>query len=105
MELLAAITNDFAPEFKTAIAACDYAKAAKIAFQADRRFWEEDQQIYGGISWTDRDITQIWYPSAGFHREKGVLLGAYIWTNQIAERFGRGPVDGRIQAHVVTVEY
>ena len=98
LEVLAAITSDFAPEFKTAIAACDYVKAAKIAFQADRRFWEEDLQIYGGISWTDRDITQIWYPSAGFHKEKGVLLGAYIWTNPIGERFGRLTPENRLEA-------
>ena len=25
-------------------------------------------------------------------------------TEAIAQRFGRGPVDGKIQAHVVTVE-
>ena len=30
--------------------------AAKIAFQAARRFWELDHSIYGGISWTSRDI-------------------------------------------------
>jgi monoamine oxidase len=104
LKVLAAIANDFDPEFKTAIAACDYVKAAKIAFQADRRFWEEDQQIYGGISWTNRDITQIWYPSAGFHCEKGVLLGAYIWTNQIGELFGRLMPEQRLEAAVISGE-
>jgi monoamine oxidase len=102
--VLATIANDFAPEFKSAIAACDYVKAAKIAFQADRRFWEEDHQIYGGISWTNRDITQIWYPSAGFHRDKGVLLGAYIWTNQIGERFGRLTPEQRLEAAMISGE-
>jgi monoamine oxidase len=104
LEVLTAIANDFAPEFKTAVAACDYVKAAKIAFQANRRFWEEDEQIYGGISWTDRDITQIWYPSAGFHKEKGVLLGAYIWSSQIGEMFGRLTPEQRLAAAVVSGE-
>lgn len=104
LAVLAAITGDFAPEFKTAIAACDYVKAAKIAFQADRRFWEEDLQIYGGISWTDRDITQIWYPSAGFHKEKGVLLGAYIWTNLIGEQFGQLTPVQRLEAAITSGE-
>ena len=54
--------------------------AVKVAFEAPRRWWEIDQQLYGGISWTGRDITQIWYPSHGFHSEKGVLVGAYIWN-------------------------
>ena len=104
LQVLAAITSDFAPEFKAAFAACDYVKAAKIAFQADRRFWEEDLQIYGGISWTDRDITQIWYPSAGFHKEKGVLLGAYIWTNSIGERFGQLTPEHRLEAAISSAE-
>ena len=47
-----------------------------MAFQAKRRFWEDDSAIYGGISWTDTDIAQIWNPSNGYHRHKGVLVGA-----------------------------
>jgi monoamine oxidase len=64
-----------------------YFPAVKVAFEAPRRWWEIDQQLYGGISWTGRDITQIWYPSHGFHGEKGVLVGAYIWTPDAARRF------------------
>ena len=26
-----------------------------------------------------QDILQIWYPSHGIHRDKGVLLGAYTF--------------------------
>jgi len=64
-----------------------YFPAVKVAFEAPRRWWEIDQQLYGGISWTGRDITQIWYPSHGFHGEKGVLVGAYIWGLDPARRF------------------
>ena len=64
-----------------------YFPAVKVAFEAPRRWWEIDQQLYGGISWTGRDITQIWYPSHGFHGEKGVLVGAYIWNHDPARRF------------------
>ncbi|MFI4988403.1 MAG: flavin monoamine oxidase family protein [Alphaproteobacteria bacterium] len=89
LSVLAGIPADFSPAFKAAIAAARYAKAAKLAFEAGRRFWETDDQIYGGISWTDQDITQLWYPSSGFHGRKGVLVGAYIWSNDIGERFAR----------------
>jgi monoamine oxidase len=89
LPVLAGIDSDFSPDFRQAIAAAHYAKAAKLAYQAQKRFWEMDDRIYGGISWTDRDVTQIWYPSSGFHSEKGVLLGAYIWSDDIGERFGR----------------
>jgi monoamine oxidase len=88
---LAGIAADFSPAFRDAIGAAHYAKAAKLAYQADGRFWEDEDQIYGGISWTNQDITQIWYPSTGFHSKKGVLLGAYIWTDEIGEKFGRQP--------------
>ena len=52
--------------------------AGKVGWQADR-FWETKDQIYGGISWTTDDITQIWYPSSGFLGRKGVLTGAYMY--------------------------
>jgi monoamine oxidase len=84
---LRAIPADFAPETRAAIEAVDYIPAVKIAFQAERRFWERDAAIYGGISWTTRDITQVWYPSAGVHRQKGILVGAYIWTTDVGDRF------------------
>ncbi|MGA9865443.1 MAG: FAD-dependent oxidoreductase, partial [Acetobacteraceae bacterium] len=55
--------------------------------QAERRFWELDHAIYGGISWTSRDITQIWYPTAGIHQPKGILVGAYIWSQKEGDAF------------------
>ncbi len=85
--VLRELNADFSPQVKAALAAPAYVAAGKIAFQADRRFWELDEQIYGGISWTSRDITQIWYPSAGLHAEKGILLGAYIWSDEIGQHF------------------
>jgi monoamine oxidase len=87
LPVLAGIDADFSPAHKQAIADLKYLKAVKLAFQADRRFWEDDQ-IYGGVSWTTDDITQIWYPSTGFNGPKGIVLGAYVWTDEIAERFG-----------------
>ena len=63
-----------------AIAAVPYSTGLKVGLQFKRRFWEEDEQIYGGISYTDLPIGQISYPSSRFFSEgKGVLLGAYIW--------------------------
>lgn len=60
--------------------------AAKLAVQAPR-FWEP-QGIYGGISWLpDADITQLWYPSGGFHAAQGVLNLAYIWDAPKGLRF------------------
>jgi monoamine oxidase len=68
---------DFEPEVKTAIAAVPYAPAGKIGLQFSRRFWEEDDAIFGGISKTDQEIAQIVYPSSGYLGAKGVLIGYY----------------------------
>ncbi len=63
-----------------AIAAVPYCTGLKVGLQFKRRFWEEDEQIYGGITYTDLPIGQISYPSSRFFASgKGVLLGAYIW--------------------------
>jgi monoamine oxidase len=104
LSVLATIASDLSPAHKSAVAACHYAKAVKLAFQADRRFWEEDHQIYGGISWTKRDITQLWYPSAGFHARKGVLIGAYIWNEPVGEVFGQMTPEQRLEAAVISGE-
>ncbi len=84
---LRTIPADFSAATRTAIEAVDYVPAVKIAFQAERRFWELDEAIYGGISWTNRDITQVWYPSAGVHQRQGILVGAYIWSSDIGDKF------------------
>ncbi|MEA3139343.1 MAG: monoamine oxidase [Gammaproteobacteria bacterium] len=63
-----------------AIAALPYCTGIKVGLQFKRRFWEEDEQIYGGVTYTDLPIGQISYPSSRFFADgKGVLLGAYIW--------------------------
>jgi monoamine oxidase len=63
-----------------AIRAVPYASAIKVGLQFKRRFWEQDEQIYGGITYTDLPISNIGYPNTGyFSRGKGVLLGAYVF--------------------------
>ncbi|MCK8787300.1 FAD-dependent oxidoreductase [Roseomonas sp. NAR14] len=92
--VLARLDADFDPARREALAAVEYAPAAKLAFHAARRFWEEDHAIYGGISWTGRDATQLWYPSHGFGAPGGILIGAYIWGGPPAGRFAaRSPAE------------
>ncbi len=80
------IPSDFSPALKQAMPKVEYINGGKVAFQA-RRFWETDHSIYGGISWTSKPSTQIWYPSHGFHSEKGILIGAFIQTYAAGELF------------------
>jgi monoamine oxidase len=80
LPVLAQIPMNVGEALASAIAAVPYAAAIKAGLQFKRRFWEEDERIYGGITYTDLPITNIGYPNYGFHSGgKGVLLGAYIW--------------------------
>ncbi|MEJ0018034.1 MAG: FAD-dependent oxidoreductase [Acetobacteraceae bacterium] len=98
LPVLRGIAADFAAETTAAIAAADYVPVVKVAFQAERRFWELDDAIYGGISWTSRDVTQVWYPSAGMQQRKGILVGAYIWSDDIGERITAMAPPQRLEA-------
>jgi monoamine oxidase len=55
----------------------------KLAFEAPR-FWEVDDNIFGGLAWTDRLNENVMYPSGGIGTDKGVIVGAYCagWTHQ-----------------------
>jgi monoamine oxidase len=80
LPVLAQIPMNVSSSLAAAISAVPYASAIKAGLQFKRRFWEEDEHIYGGITYTDLPITNIGYPNTGYHSGgKGVLLGAYIW--------------------------
>src|SRR6202035_1356679 len=59
LSILSQIPLDVGARMKAAIDAVPYASSVKIGLQFKRRFWEEDEAIYGGISYTDMPIQQI----------------------------------------------
>jgi monoamine oxidase len=78
LPVLSRIPMNVGRPMQAAIAAVRYTASVKIGLQFKRRFWEEDEGIYGGITFTDLPIRQLSYPSYGFQsRGKGVLLGGY----------------------------
>ncbi|HEX4800485.1 MAG TPA: FAD-dependent oxidoreductase [Sphingomicrobium sp.] len=84
LPVLARIPNDFSPAKKAAIAGAPaYLHSVKLAFEAPR-FWETDDNIFGGLAWTDRLNENVMYPSGGIGTPKGVIVGAYCagWTHQ-----------------------
>jgi monoamine oxidase len=84
---------DVAPATRDAIRAGTYATAGKIGIQFKRRFWEEDEGIYGGITRTDLEITQIVYPSYGYLSRKGMLIGYYQTGQTAAKMAERAPAE------------
>lgn len=79
LSILANIELKVGEKMLAAIQAPSYSASVKIGLQFKRRFWEEDERIYGGITYTDLPIQEIGYPSHGMNQPgKGVLLGAYV---------------------------
>ncbi len=96
------------------------ANTTKVGWQGDRSLWQgspikayldkdcgeevmrvPDSEvgvvpIFGGISWTDHEIVQIWYPSDAYHDKKGVLTGAYNFS-KTAFLWGKMPVKERLR--------
>ncbi|SFQ31358.1 monoamine oxidase [Geopseudomonas sagittaria] len=88
LSILSQLQVDVAAPMQNAIRAVPYGASAKIGLQFKRRFWEQDERIYGGISYTDAPIGQIGYPNCDYGSSgKGVLLGGYVWQGKDAFEF------------------
>ncbi len=92
--ILQGLDVDFDAAFRRDLARMERGKLSKLGIQFAERFWEREG-IYGGISWTDHDVLQLWYPSHGAHEDKGVMLGAYIFFLDANDRFARMSHDAR----------
>lgn len=80
LAVLAQMELNVSSKMQAAIEAVPYSASVKVGLQFKRRFWEQDEHIYGGISYTDLPIRMISYPSTGYGTAgKGVLLGAYAF--------------------------
>jgi monoamine oxidase len=67
LPILSQIDIDVGAPMKRAIdALSSYVSSIKIGLQFKRRFWEQDEAIYGGISYTDLPIGEISYPSTNY---------------------------------------
>ncbi len=77
LPVLSNIQHNFSSNVSRAIDYIPYMVTGKMGLQFKRRFWEEDEQIYGGITHTNNQLTQIFYPSYDYLSKKGILLGYY----------------------------
>ena len=96
LPVLQKIPNNFSMDFKKAVDAGRFTPVCKVGWQANQRFWESDKyQIFGGVSFTDEIIREIWYPSHGYFQKSGALVGAYMAGNDAME-FGKMSCDQRL---------
>ncbi len=92
--ILSQIPMNVGPAMKAAIDQLPYMAALKVGLQFKRRFWEEDEQIYGGHTYTNLPNAQIGYPMWDyFSKGKGVLLGAYTFGRPAYIAASKSPED------------
>ncbi len=78
-----------------AIRQLHYDASAKILLQFRRRFWEEDDGIFGGGTLSDLPIRVTYYPEQGRETGRGVVLASYTWSED-AQRWGSLSASDRI---------
>ena len=98
--ILGQIPANFSKPMQAAIDALPYGASCKVGLQMKRRFWEQDEGIYGGITYTDQPNSLVAYPATDyFSGGKGVLLGAYTFGAGATEFTAMSPAE-RIAAAV-----
>lgn len=80
--VMANINTNLNDEFKKALKLTRSNPACKMGVEMNRRFWEQDDMIYGGVSKTDILGQRVMsYPSGNLfgssHGDTGVILGYY----------------------------
>ena len=99
LTILSRLDVNLSPETMTAVKGTPYSPSAKIGMQMKRRFWEEDDRIFGGHLYSNLPIGDFAYPSWGYFGNKGVLLGFY-GNGQMAGLVNK-PIKDRVE-HVLT---
>lgn len=77
---LGKVDADFSPAIQGAIQRATYDSAYKIAWQS-RRFWEQDDGIYGGLSFLQQTVNVVWYPSYNLFSPRGTIVSGYSIEN------------------------
>jgi monoamine oxidase len=99
LTILRNLDVSISPELMAAVKATPYSPSAKMGVQVKRRFWEEDDRIFGGHLYSNLPVGEFSYPSFGYFGNKGVLLGFY-GNGQMSGLIDM-PVKARIE-HVLT---
>jgi monoamine oxidase len=92
--VMARVPTNLGPKVAAALRYPTATPVGKIGLEYRRRWWEQDDRIYGGITETDLDLAHVWYPSHGYHGERGVVVGYYN-TGANATAYGNLSPAGR----------
>ncbi len=100
MAVLKGIEVNLSSEMAEAVSNTGHSNSAKMGVQMKRRFWEEDDGIFGGHLWSGSlQLGEFSYPSNDYFTDKGVLLGYY--GNGARAGLSDMPIRDRVE-HVLT---
>ena len=80
------VDADFSPDVQKIIDNSAFDQSSKIAWES-KRFWEQDYNIYGGLSYLRQPVEIVWYPSARMFSKTGIIVGGYA-DNEAGTPFG-----------------
>jgi monoamine oxidase len=99
--MLKKIPNDLSAPFKKVVDESTMGSAYKIAWES-RRFWEQDYNIYGGLSYVRQGPSPIWYPSSRLMHPTGVLVSGY--TDEVGSGLSQLTMEEKFAASRASVE-
>ena len=99
LSIVATLDINLSPALMQALKEVPYSNSAKVGLAMKRRFWEEDDGIFGGHLYSNLPLGEFSYPSYDYFTQKGVLLGLYA-NGPIGDLMDQ-PIAARIE-HVLT---
>jgi monoamine oxidase len=100
--MLQKIPNDLSPAFQKVIDGSTFGSSFKIPWES-RRFWEQDYNIYGGLSFLSQGPSPIWYPSAKLMHPTGIVVSGYMDESQM-KGFGEMSLEEKFAASRASIE-
>jgi monoamine oxidase len=76
ISVLAQTKNNFTPETQKAFKGMPMTALYKVAWEAPR-FWEKENNIYGGISFLNHTVDLVWYPTDKMFSPTGVVVSGF----------------------------
>lgn len=76
ISVLAKTKSNFSAATKQAFEGMPMAALYKIAWESER-FWEKENRIYGGISFTNQTVDLVWYPTDKLFSPTGVIVAGF----------------------------
>jgi monoamine oxidase len=101
--ILAQLPTDLSDRCKDAMSAPGKMTVGKLALQMNRRFWEEDDDIYGGSSTRGIPGHTIIYPSYGYFGKKGIVQSTYAF-GRAAATHGELSLEEQVQQAIERTE-